>query len=173
MKILGLDVSTKIGWALARGEGHQPEVLHSGVIRDKSQKLTGFPRLSYLGDQVNGLVRDSRPDLVMVEGYSYGSHNSTIKLVEVGTVVRYYLHQMEMPYYDVPPATLKKFVTGRGNAKKELILMFMLKVWGLEYDNDDEADAAGLALLGLAAFREISVPDARFELAHRVIQGEK
>ena len=60
----------------------------------------------------------------------------------------------------VPPTTLKKFATGRGNAKKAEILLSVYKKWGREILDDNEADAYVLARIAsghanLAYEREI------------------
>jgi Holliday junction resolvasome RuvABC endonuclease subunit len=45
----------------------------------------------------------------------------------------------------VPPASLKKFATGKGNAKKVDIILSVYKKYGLEVTNDNLADAYVLA----------------------------
>jgi Holliday junction resolvasome RuvABC endonuclease subunit len=52
----------------------------------------------------------------------------------------------------VPPMTLKKFVTGVGNAKKNEMLLKTYQAWGIEFNDDNAADAYGLAMMagGLA-----------------------
>jgi crossover junction endodeoxyribonuclease RuvC len=48
--------------------------------------------------------------------------------------------------------TLKKFVTGVGNAKKNEMLLKTYQAWGIEFNDDNAADAYGLAMMagGLA-----------------------
>ena len=48
-------------------------------------------------------------------------------------------------YTIVPPTELKKFVTGKGNCKKDLMLMKTYKRWGVEFDDDNLCDAFCLA----------------------------
>ena len=43
------------------------------------------------------------------------------------------------------PGEIKKFVTGKGNAKKELMLKEIYKRWGFETDNHNVADAYAIA----------------------------
>ncbi len=45
----------------------------------------------------------------------------------------------------IAPGTLKKFVTGDGRAKKDLMLLKVYKKWGVEFSDDNLADAYGLA----------------------------
>lgn len=45
----------------------------------------------------------------------------------------------------VSPGEIKKFVTGKGNAKKDLMLLKVYKKWGEEFDDDNLCDAYCLA----------------------------
>jgi len=52
------------------------------------------------------------------------------------------------PFEDIgviKPTTLKKFITGKGNAKKSTIIKEVYKRWGFNTDNDNTADAYGIA----------------------------
>lgn len=45
----------------------------------------------------------------------------------------------------VPPTVVKKFAAGKGNAKKQEMLLQIYKRYGLEFNNDNAADAYALA----------------------------
>jgi hypothetical protein len=47
----------------------------------------------------------------------------------------------------VPPMTLKKYASGKGNSKKQEMLLQIYKRWGMEFNDDNSADAYGLARL--------------------------
>jgi Holliday junction resolvasome RuvABC endonuclease subunit len=47
----------------------------------------------------------------------------------------------------VPPMTLKKYASGKGNAKKQEMLLQIYKRWGVEFSDDNAADAYALARL--------------------------
>jgi Holliday junction resolvasome RuvABC endonuclease subunit len=47
----------------------------------------------------------------------------------------------------IPPMTLKKYATGKGTAKKQEMLLQMYKRWGVEFTDDNAADAYALARL--------------------------
>lgn len=85
------------------------------------------------------------PALVAVEGYSFGSFSGRERLGEWGGVLRLCLHRLDFPYVEVPPTTLKKFVTGAGNAKKNQMLLGVYKKWGVTCADDNEADSYALA----------------------------
>lgn len=52
-----------------------------------------------------------------------------------------------MTLYTYTPSEIKKFVSGKGNAKKNLIIKDVFKKWGFESEFDDVADAYGIAKL--------------------------
>ena len=47
----------------------------------------------------------------------------------------------------VPPMTLKKYAAGKGNAKKQEMLLQIFKRWGIEFNDDNAADAYALGRL--------------------------
>jgi len=47
----------------------------------------------------------------------------------------------------VPPMTLKKYAAGKGNAKKQEMLLQMYKRWHVEFNDDNAADSYALARL--------------------------
>ena len=162
MNVVGLDLSlTATGIATNGGT----EVL--------STKLRGCERLADLRDEVVGRCRrcgyigQADANLVVVEGYSFNSRNSqSHALGELGGVVRLALHEAGIPYVDVPPAVLKKYATGRGNAGKAEVLAAAIRRLGYDGHDDNEADALWLRVMGLDAYR---VADASpVPAAHRV-----
>lgn len=87
---------------------------------------------------------------VAMEGYAYGSIMAN-KLGELGGVVKLTLHGTpdlgngKNPMI-VPPTSLKKYVTGRGNGiQKNQMLLQVYKKWGVEFPDDNAADSYGLA----------------------------
>ena len=53
----------------------------------------------------------------------------------------------------VAPQALKKFVTGKGNVKKDQMKLAVFKRWGVEFPTTDETDAYALAQWGQARLR--------------------
>jgi Holliday junction resolvasome RuvABC endonuclease subunit len=64
-------------------------------------------------------------------------------------MIRIMLKKREINYSIIAPGTLKKFVTGDGRAKKDLMLLKVFKKWGVEFADDNLADAYSLARLAL------------------------
>lgn len=65
-----------------------------------------------------------------------------------GNLNRYipYPQKLRAPL-QVPPMTLKKYAAGKGNAKKQEMLMQIFKRWGIEFNDDNAADSYALARL--------------------------
>ncbi len=144
MHIIGLDLSlTATGVALAHDE-----------TLTVTSKQRGVARLIELRDRIVRLC-DAGPfghvDLVMIEGYSYGSKNSHAHaLGELGGIIRVALTEAGIRYVDVPPSNLKKYATGKGNASKGLVLVEAVKRLGYVGSSDNESDALWLREVGLA-----------------------
>ncbi len=106
--------------------------------------------------------REGHPDLVVIEGYSLGTARQSSHahgLGELGGVVRLALWEAGVAYVDVPPACLKKYATGVGNARKEAVLIAAVKR-GAEVRDNNEADAWWLRAMGMDAlgFPTVAVP---------------
>jgi len=98
---------------------------------------------------------------IAMEGSVLASHSALV-LGELAAVVKMalydYFGEDEMGRYPlkVPPMTLKKYASGKGNAKKHEMLMQIYKRWGIEFNDDNAADAYALGrLAGKTAIDEI------------------
>ena len=85
---------------------------------------------------------------IFLEGYSFNSKFGGEKLGEYGGILRWHLVEFDTTLTEVSPATLKKFVTGKGGAKKEMMMLKVNTTWGYEPRGNDDADAYGLWRLG-------------------------
>jgi Holliday junction resolvasome RuvABC endonuclease subunit len=72
---------------------------------------------------------------------------SAIKLIALGTLMRVRLYEAGIPFFVVSPSQLKKFVLGKGTGQKDLILREVYKRWGINAENNDQADSVVLAYL--------------------------
>lgn len=138
---MGVDSSTYTGLCLLNGEQTDTKLLNFPGEK-------GFQRLQLIAQSFNNMVMEWSPDLVVIEGYAFGNRFTIVKLVEVGTLIRKTLWDHKIPWYDAPPSLLKKYVTGKGNAKKPDMAAAIKARWGFESKSDDVVDAYGLARLG-------------------------
>jgi crossover junction endodeoxyribonuclease RuvC len=82
---------------------------------------------------------------VAMEGYSFGSANRAHMAGELGGAVKLALQEINLVPLIVPPSSVKKYATGKGNAKKDLMILACYKNWGVEFSNDNEADSYCIA----------------------------
>lgn len=119
---------------------------HSG-----SDVTARISRFEDLVARIMGFIeRDAEIDAVYLEGYSYGSNdNGARSLAEFGGVLRWNLIDVSKCIIEVPPTTLKKFATGKGNSRKEIVASHLTKRYGVTFDNSDSYDAFALYRLGM------------------------
>lgn len=98
------------------------------------------------------LAKDAETIVAAMEGYAYGSQMANMA-GELGAVVKLSLYtaldSFDAKYpYIIPPTTLKKYVTGKGTGiQKNQMLLHVYKKWGVEFTDDNAADAYSLAHL--------------------------
>lgn len=116
---------------------------------------TGVERLAEIRDEVlyvAGMAHThTKVDLVALEGYSYGSPNRAHQLGELGGVVRLALHRAGLRWIVVPPSSVKKYASGKGNASKAEVLGAAIRKLDYAGFDDNEADALMLRALVLDA----------------------
>lgn len=134
------------GYCVDDGEGNRKY----GVIEPK--KLEGMARLEYVRNEVLRLVPDDDYQLVIMEGLSFGSRGQAVhEIAGLSYMIRMALYEDDTPYVIPPPKSLVKFITGKGNGKKEHMLKALLKKpFELDIDDNNIADAIGLWYLGQA-----------------------
>jgi crossover junction endodeoxyribonuclease RuvC len=156
--IVALDLSlTATGFACSDGR--------SGVLEPKS--LRGMARVTWILDRIDTLTEHA--DLTVVEGYAFGAKGSAVfDIAELGGVVRFHLHDHKRAYCDVPPACLKKFATGKGNAKKEDVLVAAVKQLGYEGSNHNVSDALFLLEMARAHYTGTAKNQAQREAIGKV-----
>lgn len=91
------------------------------------------------------------PDVVMLEGYSYGSTGSVITLAEFGGVLRFCLTGFCDPQevYEVSPHSLKKYTTGSGGGDKTAMISAISSQYGHQWPKNDHYDAFALYVMAL------------------------
>ena len=89
---------------------------------------------------------------IALEGYSLHGPGNPAIAPELGGIVRLGLVD-HARIHEVAPSGLKKFATGKGNARKDAIMLAVYRRWRYDCDGDDNrADAYVLARMVLAAY---------------------
>lgn len=104
-------------------------------------------RYAQLAGEILAYLSSEKVTHVSVEGYASNAKNNAVRMVESGCILRAALLKVYgvSNVLEVAPMNLKKFVTGKGNASKLLMVQRVAKKYDIELKSDDEADATGLA----------------------------
>ena len=154
------------------GVSSDNEVLLNTTI---GSNLKGVERLADLKAKLSNVTQAYDVELrVVLEGYSYGSPGRRESLAEWGGVLRLSLHEMGIEYIEIPPTSLKKFLTNNGNANKLMVATTIQKVYQVEFGgNDNEFDAYGLAQMGRAIAGKSPVHAYQADVLFKLKLGEK
>jgi len=126
-------------------------------ILTSTSKLDADKRLIELEEQFKFVPTICGLQSVYIEGPSFSSNGQF--MLQMGALhyyIRIFLTKKSTDFTIVAPGQLKKFVAGegKGNCKKELILLKTYKRWGVEFDNNNLADAYGLARMALEEYKD-------------------
>jgi Holliday junction resolvasome RuvABC endonuclease subunit len=145
---IGIDQSLT-GFGLTAMSCNNPNQFHTWVYKSS---YFGIERLvdikEWIGDTLD-YVQELGAEVidVAIEG-SVLQSPAALKLGELAAIVKLELYERDKIFpLQVSPMTLKKFAAGKGNAKKQEMLMQIYKRWGIEFNDDNAADSYALARL--------------------------
>jgi Holliday junction resolvasome RuvABC endonuclease subunit len=147
--VVGIDQSlTGTGLALIHPDNAimAPEAPRYSTTKIKPT-VRGVLRLMYIEEVVTRWI-PPKTDLCLMEGYAFAAHGQAFGLGECGGIIKRVIHLKGKRLIVVAPGTLKKYVTGSGAAKKNVMLLHAFKKFGTSFEEDDECDAYCLAQLG-------------------------
>lgn len=141
---MGIDLSlTATGVVKVRGD----DVVLVKLIKTKPEKgiIKELKRILSIVSGIEEEIKDV--SLVAIEGLAFGigKTSSLVQLSALNYFVRKLMMDNEKKFIIVPPTTNKKFITGKGNSKKDVVIMSIYKHYGLEFIDDNIADAFSLA----------------------------
>lgn len=141
--LLALDLGTRTGYAMAGDAGS----IDSGSISFAPR--TGDPRGRRYHKFRIWLSSLPLPDRVVFE--EVRGHRGTLAAQIYGgleAILLQWCESRSIPYRGIHTGTLKKAITGAGNATKDEMIA-AISVRGFDPGDDNEADAIGLALIGV------------------------
>lgn len=142
--LLALDLGTTTGWAMRLGDG----TVVSGTMAFKSGRYEGGGmRYLRFRSWLEELAR-SAPGLATVYFEEVRRHVGTDAAHVYGGLLGHltaWCEQRRLPYQGVPVATIKRHVTGKGNADKAAVIA-AVRARGFAPADDNEADAIAILL---------------------------
>jgi crossover junction endodeoxyribonuclease RuvC len=162
MRYVGIDPSTKTGLAIIDNQGY---VINT---QDVSTKVKEDPqRFSDIAEQI---IDELEPnDRICIEGFSYGSKGKGVSFqYGLGWIIRHLLLDRGYEYIEVPPTSVKKFATGKGNTKKDEMVLPIYKKWGFEHSSDNVRDAFVLAQMAKGVYDSSNLTEYQKEALKKV-----
>lgn len=166
-RVIGLDLSlTATGYA---DFTHIGEMRTTTINSKPAAGVTGqHTRLARIVFDITELISlgGPHPALVVLEGPSYGSKGSgTWDRAGLWWLLVDRLIGLYHPVVVIPPAVLKKYAAGRGNATKtDMAVALAKRARGLELRDDNQVDAWWL---GAAGREHLGCPVVEVPKAHR------
>lgn len=135
------------------------------------KKLRHVHRLKWFRFELIKILNAYEPDIVAIEGYGFGAKNSHAhSLGELGGVLKLALLDCMTDYLVVPPTSLKMFVTGKGNSPKTVMGKELYKRFEIDLDDDNQVDAAGLAMMALAWVDGFTLTQCQSKALKKVVE---
>lgn len=150
MRILGVDPGLEItGYGVVEVEGRRIKLIEAGVIRT-SPKDQLQDRLAEIYDGLIDVIKETVPQIGVIEKlYSHYKHPATsILMGHVRGVVYLAIRKSNLSLYELPAKTVKKSLTGNGNASKEQVAKMVQAYLNLKKPPEpvDISDALALAM---------------------------
>lgn len=141
MSLLALDLGTTMGYA-----AHANGAVISGSVNFAARRFEGGGmRFLKLRRWLDELHNSSKIEQVVFE--EVRRHIGTDAAHAYGGLMGMltaWCEENGIPYEGVPVGTIKKFATGNGNAKKDMMIAAVKEKWGFNPKDDNEADALAL-----------------------------
>jgi crossover junction endodeoxyribonuclease RuvC len=162
MRYVGIDPSTKTGLAIIDNQGN---VINT---QDVTTKVKEDPqRFSDIAEKIMDELEPN--DIVTIEGFSYGSKGKGVSFqYGLGWIIRHMLIERGYRYTEVPPTSVKKFATGKGNTKKDEMVLPIFKKWGFEHSSDNVRDAFVLAMMAKGMYHTTNLLEYEKEALKKV-----
>lgn len=152
MTIIGIDLSLSATGIVYLENGiivGQKLIKTKPTSKDRTAELE---RLFTIRDSID--IEDV--DLAVIEGLAFMARNTTalVQLAALSYMVTERLYKEKIKFCIVAPTSLKKFVCGKGNAAKELVMLETYKRYGISFSDNNLADAFVLSKIGEALLDE-------------------
>ena len=149
MRILGIDPGIAIvGFGLIESDRGGQRMLQYGAITTPKE-LPLAERLVLIGDDMEQLIAQLKPDAIAVEELFFTNNITTGIAVAHGRgIVLYTAQKSGVPLYEYTPMQVKMAVTGYGKAEKRQVMDMTKRLLDLKAvpKPDDAADALAIAL---------------------------
>jgi crossover junction endodeoxyribonuclease RuvC len=157
VRVLGIDPGTRLtGFGCIEGDYARPSIVEAGVFRLVPKSGTApsvASRLVELERDMQELLERTRPQFAAVEAlFSHYRHPTTaVVMAHARGVILLALRKAGVEVVELPPASVKRAMTGSGAAGKAQMQAAVASVFGLDEPPEpaDVADALAIAFAGM------------------------
>jgi crossover junction endodeoxyribonuclease RuvC len=147
MKFIGVDLSIQgTGLAVLSDDG-----VYTKEITSKKTDVRDVVRFDEIIRNIFSACLFDPDDFVILENYAFAASGQITRIAELCGCFKHALWLVRDVTPErlsiVSPQTLKLFVTGKGIAKKEMMLKEVYKRWKIDTQSNNVADAFGAAKL--------------------------
>jgi hypothetical protein len=147
--IVGLDLSLT-GTGMARISKEDDDDMETHLLGSKASEGTRMQRYIQIARQI--LHRSTKSDLFIIEDYAFGIASKASQLAtlgELGGIVKFFITQTTgNEPLTITTGEMRKFISGKGNLKKDMIPVHAYKRYKVEDVSHDEYVAMILADMG-------------------------
>ncbi|HEY1041715.1 MAG TPA: crossover junction endodeoxyribonuclease RuvC [Candidatus Paceibacterota bacterium] len=156
MKILGIDPGyDRLGIAIIESQSRIQAHYLSSECFTTNNTLEFNERLALIVGHIDEVFKQEQPNALVLELLYINSNQKTVMFVaEVRGALKTLAHIHRIPIYEMNPLQIKSAITGHGQASKSSVAFMIPKLITLPTRKmiDDEVDAIGIALAGVAHF---------------------
>lgn len=136
MNILSIDQASLAGWCLDPSNG-----LHgTWDLKTRKDESSGMKMLRFKAKLVE-VCTLYKVDLIVYERAAGMHTSSVIHSAKMIAIIESYAEESNIHYRSYSASEIKKFATGKGNAKKDAMIASCLEKYGIVAKDDNEADA--------------------------------
>ncbi len=149
MVIMGIDPGlATVGFGIVHYEKNSFRALEYGAVLTPAKKKTEF-RLEEIYQNIDELIKQSKPDAVSIEKLYFNTNEKTaVNVCQARGVILLAATVNKVPIFEYTPLQIKQAVTGYGRADKKQIMYMVTKLLSLKSEPhpDDTADALAAAI---------------------------
>lgn len=132
-KLLALDVATTTGFCCSSGSG-------TWDLRPKRDESMGM-RLIRFKAKLTEVFKADGINVIAFERSAGFHQNAVIVQSELHGVLKLFCEENSIEYKAYSPAEIKRFATGKGNSKKDVMVSSAKAKYGIDIIDDNHADA--------------------------------
>lgn len=146
---MGIDPGTGIvGFGVVEAAVGKFKMVDAGVIRTPAKHPDSY-RLNIIYDELSGIIKQSKPDMLAVEKLFFAQNVTTAMSVsQARGVILLCAEQNDLPVFEYTPQQVKQGVVGYGKAGKSQVQEMVKTILRLNEvpKPDDCADALAVAI---------------------------